>query len=141
MHTMVPRDVPQSNVFEVSLLPIYKHDDATATSMVQSYKEFRLRSLHLAPESFTSTYAIESQFKEETWQGRMSNPLARTFIAKSSALSIVDGQTEWIGMVTLLGPKPLDTTHNSAEVSPWTAMTSAASGVPAGPGEFWHYHL
>src|SRR5436309_2407880 len=142
MHNnMVSRDGLQSKFFEVSLMPIYKHNDVTARSMVQSYKEFRLRSLLSAPQSFTATYANESQFKDETWQGRLSNPLARTFVAKSAALSTVDGQTKWIGMVTLLGPKPLDTTHISAEVSPWAAMISAASGVPAHPGDFCHDYL
>ncbi|KAL8370968.1 hypothetical protein RB595_001024 [Gaeumannomyces hyphopodioides] len=46
-----------------------------------SYKPFRLESLRLDPQAFSSTLARESAFGDSQWLQRLHNPAATTFVA------------------------------------------------------------
>jgi len=113
-------------------------------------KEIRLRGLQLDPAYFASTFEKESQFPLETWISRLTNPLARTFIAMRERSQ--DGKTEvkdslldqeWLGTLVLLGPKPTKTGPVSASISPWqlftpTAMVSEVAPPPSSSALAYH---
>ncbi len=44
-------------------------------------KNIRLRALRDAPDAFSATFAVESQFPEEKWRERLSNSETATFVA------------------------------------------------------------
>ncbi|KAF4422044.1 gnat family [Fusarium acutatum] len=78
--------------------------------LVDQYKEFRLLSLQLSPESFSSNYAREAEFTKDTWEARLSNPLASSLIIVSDPnpdsvddLSLILNQP-WFASLVLYGP-------------------------------------
>lgn len=71
------------------------------TSAVQ-YRDLRLKALKTSPNSFSSTYDIESAFDEEVWEQRLCEKGNETFICAAS--HIRSGDTEWVGQLTLRGP-------------------------------------
>ncbi|KAJ5682397.1 hypothetical protein N7462_005562 [Penicillium macrosclerotiorum] len=93
--------------------------------IVERYRKFRLYSLQVDPQAFSSTYDDESQFPYDTWLSRIQNPAGKTFvslgglsteaeeISKSNNPDSLDGtksslgellSREWVGIVTLIGP-------------------------------------
>jgi ribosomal protein S18 acetylase RimI-like enzyme len=71
------------------------------TSAVQ-YRNLRLNALKTSPDSFSSTYDIESAFGDEVWEQRLCEKGKQTFICAAS--HVTSGDTEWVGQVTLRGP-------------------------------------
>lgn len=66
------------------------------------YRKLRLNALKTSPESFSSTYAIESSFGDEVWEQRLCEKGKETFICAAS--QVTSGDTEWVAQVTLRGP-------------------------------------
>lgn len=75
--------------------------DQVKTSAVQ-YRNLRLKALNTSPDSFSSTYDIESAFDDEVWEQRLCEKGKETFICAAS--HITSGNTEWVGQLTLRGP-------------------------------------
>ncbi|KAF5675864.1 gnat family protein [Fusarium circinatum] len=78
--------------------------------LVGQYKEFRLLSLQLSPESFSSNYAREAAFTRDIWEARLSNPAASSIIIVSDpnpgttdAISLILNQP-WLASLVLYGP-------------------------------------
>ncbi|OCK86469.1 hypothetical protein K432DRAFT_376782 [Lepidopterella palustris CBS 459.81] len=65
----------------VTLLPKICDNQGIWESLVSQQKEFRLASLKVAPEAFSSKYERESQFERSVWESRLKNPMAFTFVA------------------------------------------------------------
>lgn len=95
-------------------------------------RNIRLKSLQLDPAAFASTYENESQFPQDVWTGRLTNPLARTFVGLHEVQSN-NGEhaneehhidQEWLGTIVLLGPRPIASTSITASASPWKAFSS-----------------
>ncbi|CVK99294.1 uncharacterized protein FMAN_02150 [Fusarium mangiferae] len=79
-------------------------------NLVDLYKEFRLLSLRLSPESFSSNYAREAEFTKDIWEARLSNPLASSIVITSDPnpgsvddLSLILNQP-WLASLVLYGP-------------------------------------
>jgi GNAT superfamily N-acetyltransferase len=121
--------------------------DAAMPEIVKRYKNLRLTALQFSPSAFSSTYAREVQFTNDIWAARVTNRLVKAFIAvhpKDSSgqrptTNSVSTQTvapspllemEWMGIVGVLGPKPLP--RNQPEFhSPWKLFTrDNSSGAP-----------
>jgi hypothetical protein len=68
-------------------------DDAGTRKYLDGYKAFRLPSLHLAPEAFSSTYAREVSFTDDIWYGRLCHPGASTFMAVGDSGQIISVST------------------------------------------------
>ncbi|CRK13252.1 hypothetical protein HYQ45_006889 [Verticillium longisporum] len=66
------------------------------------YRKLRLKALSTSPDSFSSTYEIESGFGDKVWEQRLSEKGKETFICAASHTG--SGTTEWVGQVTLRGP-------------------------------------
>lgn len=91
-------------------LPKSLSDPDQWEKLVDQYKEFRLLSLQLSPESFGSTYAREAKFTKDIWEARLSNPLASSIIITSDPnpgsvddLSLILYQP-WLASLVLYGP-------------------------------------
>ncbi|CAG8127802.1 unnamed protein product [Penicillium olsonii] len=71
-----------------------------------SHRALRLKALQTSPNSFSSTYEIESKFTETTWQDLITLPNRTIFICTATPLNTQDPDPEpqWIGQVTLRGP-------------------------------------
>jgi ribosomal protein S18 acetylase RimI-like enzyme len=87
--------------FKYSIIHV-PHDEAGIRKYLEDYKALRLFSLKYAPEAFASTYAREIAFEDNVWYGRLSNPIANTFMAIGEA-----GQL--ISMSTINGPLSIGT--------------------------------
>lgn len=90
--------------------------------VIDRYKSLRLEGLRVDPSAFGSNYEREIKFTHDDWLRRLTNPLVRTFISldiltdahSGSTLSPFPGRdallkNEWLGMVSLAGPKILPT--------------------------------
>jgi GNAT superfamily N-acetyltransferase len=104
--------------FSYSIIHV-PHDEAGIRKYIDDYKAFRLLSLQLAPEAFSSTYAREIAFDDDTWYGRLANPLANTFIAITDTGKIVSA-------VTMVGPLPLGPELLPPTGNPWIAIKEAS---------------
>ncbi|KAL6228893.1 hypothetical protein BDW75DRAFT_250499 [Aspergillus navahoensis] len=118
--------------------------------IVTRYKALRLTALQRSPEAFTSTYAREAQFDDETWTSRVVNPLATILIAlspdptsKDINMGSDDDETlligrPWLGQLTLLGPVLFPANDEKAKRAPWELFKNinfeqAAKGfIPVG---------
>ncbi|KAI1014607.1 hypothetical protein LB503_004097 [Fusarium chuoi] len=100
--------------FKMSLkaltLPKSLSDPNQWEKLVDQYKEFRLLSLQLSPESFGSSYAREAKFTKDIWEARLSNPQASSIIITSDPnpgsvddLSLILYQP-WLASLVLYGP-------------------------------------
>jgi len=110
--------------FEIVQLPSSQLDSSIdAQAIVRSYRAFRLSSLKSDPDAFASTYLEECKESDDFWRARLANPKALLFIAvppKSDRTS----SSNWLGMVSLLGPKGDDGMHKiSANASPWSSIS------------------
>ncbi|KAL4998448.1 hypothetical protein BDV10DRAFT_167068 [Aspergillus recurvatus] len=120
--------------------------------IVTRYKTLRLTALQRSPEAFTSTYAREVQFDDETWTSRVFNPLGTIFIALSLDLPSEDvcirsGDDEtmligspWLGQLTLMGPVLFPANDEKTTRAPWELFkdidfeqaAKEATSIPAG---------
>lgn len=64
------------------------------------YKKLRLEALQQSPESFSSTYDIESRFPDAEWIARLQYTDKETFVCVASNAE----KEEWVAQVTLRGP-------------------------------------
>jgi GNAT superfamily N-acetyltransferase len=120
--------------------------DTVMPEIVKRYKDIRLMGLKLSPSAFGSTYAREVAFNNDTWIGRITNPLGKGFIAlgpdNSSNLRVTKGYGEghsdaltsllnspWMGLVTLIGPKLLSPNEPELEQTPWKIFTRENSSA------------
>ncbi|KAF5697333.1 gnat family protein [Fusarium globosum] len=91
-------------------LPKSLSDPIQWDKLADQYKEFRLLSLQLSPESFSSNYAHEAKFTKDRWEARLSNPLASSIIITPDPnpgsvddLSLILNQP-WLASLILYGP-------------------------------------
>lgn len=105
-------------------LPKSLSDPTQWNQLIARYKEFRLLSLQLSPESFGSSYAREIAFLEDTWVSRLNNPVAINIILVSepnaAGAETADGislilASPWLAAVTLVGPFEAKTAAKSYE--------------------------
>ncbi|CVL04978.1 related to GNAT family acetyltransferase [Fusarium mangiferae] len=69
------------------------------------YRDLRLKALKASPESFSSTYEIESQFTETQWMDRLLQEDRENFVCIASPVDPGSSSTsQWVGQVTLRGP-------------------------------------
>lgn len=87
---------------------IYSHIDKTSpeiNSYAQKFKTLRLSALSSSPSSFSSTYEVESQHFDQWWKDRLLAVGRETFVCVACPEGQMnDGEGEWVGQVTLLGP-------------------------------------
>ncbi|KAL4733489.1 hypothetical protein BDV11DRAFT_213771 [Aspergillus similis] len=120
--------------------------------IVTSYRALRLAALQRSPEAFTSTYAREAQFDDNTWTIRVLNPLATIFIALSPDNTSKDRgvrpdddentimKRPWLGQLTLMGPVFFPINDKKATRAPWELLKNIdfaqaakeAASIPAG---------
>ena len=124
--------------YAIVALPRDTLGDTHAKTLVARARDFRLKSLQLAPESFGSTYELEIQREPEFWTNRVANPKATTLIAyrhdNTDTNDHVKGylSAEWLGSITLLGPK-YGLADFSLHTSPWKALDQE-TGNPKNAG-------
>jgi hypothetical protein len=70
----------------------------SVTALAQKYKALRLSALVQSPDSFSSTYEIESCFTDEWWESRLQLSGRETFIcaARTSSNPVDDDIGEWV---------------------------------------------
>ncbi|KAF5573917.1 acyl n-acyltransferase [Fusarium pseudoanthophilum] len=69
------------------------------------YRDLRLKALEASPESFSSTYEIESQFTETQWTDRLLQDDRENFVCIATPINPdASPAAQWIGQVTLRGP-------------------------------------
>ncbi|KAF9766779.1 hypothetical protein IL306_000750 [Fusarium sp. DS 682] len=91
-------------------LPKSLSDPNQWDKLLERYKDFRLRSLQLSPESFSSNYAREAEFTKEIWEKRLKNSLAfNTVIVSDPNPGSADDLTlmlnsPWLASLVLNGP-------------------------------------
>lgn len=74
----------------------------------QQYKNLRLKALQASPAAFASGYELESTFTHDVWEKRLTSPETMIFTCAaipSHSTPETPHQAEWIGQVTLHGPK------------------------------------
>ncbi|KAF1975091.1 hypothetical protein BU23DRAFT_380697, partial [Bimuria novae-zelandiae CBS 107.79] len=117
----------------ILLLPKSHPNPSTWTALINKSKAFRLHSLLTSPQSFSSTYEREAAFSHSDWEARLKNPLAYTFVAKSTPTptpspSVPAPSThgehissfltsDWVGSAVLFGPKPTEYDTNSGSTA------------------------
>ncbi|KPM35715.1 hypothetical protein AK830_g10866 [Neonectria ditissima] len=73
--------------------------------MASQYRDLRLKALQISPESFSSTYEIESAFTETDWTNRLIEKNRENFICVASPISSTGSlSAEWVGQLTIRGP-------------------------------------
>ncbi|KAF5597795.1 acyl n-acyltransferase [Fusarium pseudocircinatum] len=78
--------------------------DAVHQSAIK-YRDLRLKALKASPESFSSTYEIESQFTETQWMDRLLQDDRENFVCIATPVNPdTSFAAQWIGQVTLRGP-------------------------------------
>ncbi|KAI9704585.1 MAG: hypothetical protein M1820_005498 [Bogoriella megaspora] len=79
----------------------HKADDAAA----QAYRTLRLQALQTSPESFSSTYEIESAYTSAEWLARLMEEGKETLICTATHTDVAGAtSTEWVGQLTIRGP-------------------------------------
>ncbi|WAO91844.1 N-acetyltransferase domain-containing protein [Fusarium falciforme] len=69
------------------------------------YRDLRLKALQTSPESFSSTYEIESAFTEDDWIKRLLEGDRENFVcAATSREADSTSSVEWVGQLTIRGP-------------------------------------
>jgi hypothetical protein len=109
--------------YEILLLP---HHLEEARIYVEKYKTFRLLALQTSPECFGSTYSREVEFTDDIWLGRLTNPVATTFVAVQS--------DRFASTLTVMGPLTYSPEELSPSANPWEVI----EGMPQSPS---HYRL
>ena len=76
---------------------------ADLTTSASNYKTLRLTALQESPHAFSSTWEIESQFPDDVWMSRLSQPGQDIF---ACVFEGGEGAAEWVAQVTVRGPVP-----------------------------------
>ncbi|KAI1351179.1 hypothetical protein F5Y01DRAFT_130479 [Xylaria sp. FL0043] len=90
-------DTSDTSKYKILVIPA---DEEGCRFYLEQYKPFRLASLQQDAQAFGSTYAREIAFDEETWLGRIKNPLATTFVAVQA------DNNQVVASTSLIGPLP-----------------------------------
>ncbi|KAF5673873.1 gnat family protein [Fusarium heterosporum] len=96
--------------YKTIVLPKSLSDPLQWDQLVEKFKTFRLQSLQLSPESFSSTYAREINFTQDIWESRLKSTSAITAVIiwdpiPSSADYIpLILNAPWIASLILSGP-------------------------------------
>ncbi|KAM0255837.1 hypothetical protein ACHAPA_012371, partial [Fusarium lateritium] len=95
---------------KVVSLPKSLSDSSQWDKLVKNFKTYRLQSLQLSPESFSSTYAREVEFTKDIWESRLKNASALNTIVVSDPdpgseddLSLILN-SPWLASLVLSGP-------------------------------------
>ncbi|KAJ3541908.1 hypothetical protein NM208_g4374 [Fusarium decemcellulare] len=74
-------------------------------TMAGQYRDLRLKALQTSPQSFSSTYEIESAFTEQDWSSRLLEDDRENFICAATPIDpTTNSPAEWIGQLTIRGP-------------------------------------
>ena len=91
--------------YTYSFFRVSKTDGLEASA--QQYRDLRLNALKASPDSFSSTYDIESAFTDAYWIDRLIAPDRELFICAATPLNhdpLCPNDIQWIGQVTMRGP-------------------------------------
>ncbi|CZR47883.1 uncharacterized protein FPRO_13550 [Fusarium proliferatum ET1] len=92
-----------SSLYHYSFSRVSKMDSVQESAI--QYRELRLKALKASPESFSSTYEIESQFTETQWMGRLLQDDRENFVCVATPVNPdASSMAQWVGQVTLRGP-------------------------------------
>ncbi|KAK3708869.1 hypothetical protein LTR37_011199 [Vermiconidia calcicola] len=149
--------------FRIVTIPKIRETDIKMTALAHKFQDFRLHCLREAPDSFASTYEVESQRGLEHSVQRLINPKAAQFVAlrdpdpeTASAARSEDLDRllncEWAGINVLLGPEegsdlPAPSAHldRFPRGDPFQQMTTAKlslnSSQDAGMPDVLHFHI
>ncbi|KAF4494985.1 Acyl- N-acyltransferase [Fusarium agapanthi] len=92
-----------SSMYHYSFSHVSKTDTIHQSAI--KYRDLRLKALKASPESFSSTYEIESQFTEKEWMDRLLQDGRENFICVATPADAGSSSVaQWVGQVTLRGP-------------------------------------
>ncbi|CCT73887.1 related to GNAT family acetyltransferase [Fusarium fujikuroi IMI 58289] len=92
-----------SSLYHYSFSRVSKTDSVQESAI--QYRDLRLKALKASPESFSSTYEIESQFTETQWMDRLLQDDRENFVCVATPVNRgTSSMAEWVGQVTLRGP-------------------------------------
>ncbi|KAF5252515.1 hypothetical protein FANTH_2409 [Fusarium anthophilum] len=92
-----------SSLYDYSFAHVSKTDSVHQSAI--KYRDLRLKALKASPESFSSTYEIESQFTEKEWIDRLLQDDRENFVCVATPADAGSSSTaQWVGQVTLRGP-------------------------------------
>ncbi|SCV45016.1 related to GNAT family acetyltransferase [Fusarium fujikuroi] len=92
-----------SSLYHYSFSRVSKTDSVQESAI--QYRDLRLKALKASPESFSSTYEIESQFTETQWMDRLLQDDRENFVCVTTPVNRgTSSMAEWVGQVTLRGP-------------------------------------
>ncbi|KAE8314397.1 hypothetical protein BDV41DRAFT_587416 [Aspergillus transmontanensis] len=122
---MSPSEPTTTKYSNIALIPREYAHQGDLEAIITRYRTLRLRGLKENPDSFSSKYEDEVDFPYEKWLARVTNPQARSFVAydaqknndvESLALLL---SREWLGTVTIVGPKLLPQDNEALSKAPW----------------------
>ncbi|KAH6881065.1 hypothetical protein B0T10DRAFT_494696 [Thelonectria olida] len=74
-------------------------------TLASQYRDLRLKALQASPQSFSSTYEIESALTEADWSSRLQEQDRENFICSATKIDPAGASSvEWIGQLTIRGP-------------------------------------
>ncbi|KAF5717010.1 GNAT family acetyltransferase acetyltransferase [Fusarium globosum] len=92
-----------SSLYHYSFSRVSKTDSVQESAI--QYRDLRLKALKASPESFSSTYEIESQFTETQWMDRLLQDDRENFVCVATPVNPSgSSMAQWVGQVTLRGP-------------------------------------
>lgn len=154
-------EIRNAPTFAITALPRLREKsevDGHATALARKFRNLRLQAFKTAPEAFAASFEVENQRGLEHTLQRLSNAKAVHFVAFGAGRGVGDVtdegdirrflETEWVGMIVLLGP---EVGHSSSGVSarsdPFARITAASTVEPTSAREdgsaisTMHYHL
>ncbi|KAK7535960.1 uncharacterized protein J3D65DRAFT_626929 [Phyllosticta citribraziliensis] len=123
--------------YRIFALPRNCPDPSIWKDLVERQKTFRLMALQNSPQAFSSTYEKEVQFAFETWENRLKDTQATTFVAVATLESRDPGKRGNLDMSAILagdwlGHLVLFEIGDDSENSPSKASSSTESEDQAG---------
>ncbi|GAM83591.1 hypothetical protein ANO11243_015790 [Dothideomycetidae sp. 11243] len=109
--------------------------------LMDRFRILRLTALQNAPNAYASSYDIDKEKPRDFWVQRLSNPLARHFIAVpilgQQVLGISDTlDAEWCGLIAMIGPSFDDTKGAvAANQSPFASKSTASQPITLNEGK------
>jgi ribosomal protein S18 acetylase RimI-like enzyme len=106
-----------------SFFRIAKGNDIASSA--EKYKQLRLKTLSVAPGSFSSTFEIESALTDTDWVRRLAADGRETFVCAATPTenslpdSQIPVQSIWVGQLTLRGPQTPDDFILPEEAGQW----------------------
>ncbi|KAE8369763.1 hypothetical protein BDV27DRAFT_114535 [Aspergillus caelatus] len=126
---------PQNS--NVVLIPKKYAHQKDLEAIITRYRTLRLRGLKENPDAFSSKYEDEVEFPYEKWLARVTNPQARSFIAYDDQtdnsldpLALLLSR-EWLGTVTIVGPRLLPEDNKTLSKAPWDVFFLTDERIPS----------